>query len=169
MKSSFSWWKHLIWIIYNIPGGKDAGMAIRIHLMYGRKAEKGGNDLNLKNYMLYGMAALYIVAGINHFVNPAGYIKILPPRLPYPGLIIIISGICEILFALFLLPVITRRFAAWAIILLLIAIFPANLQMTMNYYNTNNPGLWLTILRLPLQGLLIYWAYQYTKAGSNEF
>ena len=109
------------------------------------------------------MTAFYITAGLNHFLNPGFYAKILPPRLPYPNLIVTVSGLCELLFGLLLLPVVTRPFAAWAIILLLIAVFPANLQMTINYYHTDRPGLWLTILRLPLQLLLIYWAYLYTK------
>ena len=117
----------------------------------------------MKNIPLYIMAALYILAGLNHFVNPLMYVKILPPRFPNPNLIVTVSGICEILFAFFLLPVVTRPFAAWALILFLIAVFPANLQMTINYLKTDRPGLWLTILRLPLQLLLIYWAWLYTK------
>src|SRR5664279_4454463 len=117
----------------------------------------------MKNFSLYIMAFLYFIAGINHFVNPLAYAKILPPRLPSPNLIVALSGACEILFALFLLPLVTRPVAAWAIILLLIAIFPANLQMTINYYHSGDSSLWLTILRLPLQVLLIYWAYVYTK------
>ena len=118
----------------------------------------------MKNFPLYIMAALYVVAGLNHFVNPLLYVKILPPRLPNPNLIVTISGICEVLFGLLLLPVVTRTFAAWAVILLLIVVFPANVQMASNYYHFDRPRLWLTILRLPLQLLLIYWAYLYTKS-----
>jgi uncharacterized membrane protein len=110
------------------------------------------------------MAALYFTAGLNHFVNPQVYVKILPPQIPYPSLIVTLSGIYEIIFALLLIPMVTRPLAAWAIILLLIMVFPANLQMTINYYRIHSPGLWLTILRLPLQVLLIYWAYLYTRA-----
>ena len=88
----------------------------------------------------------------------------MPSRLPYSNLIVAVSGACEIFFAILLLPIISRPFAAWAIILLLVAIFPANLQMTINYYQKSNPGLWLAILRLPLQVALIYWAHIYTKA-----
>ena len=118
----------------------------------------------MKNFSLYAMAAFYLVAGINHFVNPLVYLKIMPPQLPYPNLLVAVSGVCEILFALFLLPAITRPYAAAAIILLLVAVFPANIQMSMNSYRRNSPGLWLTILRLPLQILLIYWAYSHTRS-----
>ena len=47
MKSSLSWWKYLLWLIYNIPGDRDAGIAIRIHFVYGRKGEKGGNNQDI--------------------------------------------------------------------------------------------------------------------------
>ena len=117
----------------------------------------------MKIFSLYIMVALYIIAGLNHFVNPSFYMKIMPPRIPHPNFLVWLSGFCEIMFALFLLPSITRPYAAWSIILLLIAIFPANIQMAVNYYRKDTPGLYLTILRLPLQILLIYWAYLFTK------
>ena len=59
---------------------------------------------------------------------------------------------------LLLLPT-TRKMAAWLIILLLIAIFPANIQMMLHYMDENNPRLWMAVVRLPLQVLLIWWAY----------
>ncbi len=92
------------------------------------------------------MAAVYIVAGLNHFINPGIYLSIMPPLLPQPAMLVYISGICEIIFGILLLPLFTRRFAAWCIILLLVAIFPANIQMTINYYHAQTPYLWITIL-----------------------
>jgi uncharacterized membrane protein len=67
------------------------------------------------------------------------------------------------LFALLLLFPLTRRIAAWCIIVLLIAVFPANIQMVINYCQENNHLLWLAVLRLPLQIILIAWAYHFTK------
>src|SRR5664279_3606779 len=113
----------------------------------------------MRNFSLYAMVVLYIVAGLNHFVNPSFYLKIMPPLLPNPYPLVVLSGVCEILFSLLLLPAISRYYAAIAIIQLLVAVFPANIQMTINYYRKNSPFLWLAILRLPLQVLLIYWAY----------
>lgn len=109
------------------------------------------------------MIVLYILAGVNHFIHPGFYLKIMPPWLPYRKELVFISGITEVLFALLLIPSSTRTFAAWAIIALLIAVFPANIQMSINYYKENNPHLWLTLARLLLQPLLIIWAYQFTK------
>jgi uncharacterized membrane protein len=109
------------------------------------------------------MALFYIAAGVNHFVHPGGYRKIMPPWLPLHEQLILISGIAEILFASLLLFRVTRRLAAWCIISLLIAVFPANIQMMLNYYHENNPALWVTIVRLPLQIALIWWAWLFTK------
>lgn len=118
--------------------------------------------------LLYIMAALYVVAGINHFVNPIFYKKIMPPWVPWHYPLIYISGGVEILLGLLLIPAPTRKLAAWGIIVLLLAVFPANVQMMLNYWHNNNPNVWIAILRLPLQLLLIAWAYQFTKNKKNN-
>ena len=112
---------------------------------------------------MYFMAGLYIIAGIFHFLRPGPYIRIMPPWMPFPAALVLISGICEILFALLLLPVATRHAGAWLLILMLIAIFPANIQMALNYWQKQSPYLWVAIARLPLQAVLIWWAWLYTK------
>ena len=76
--------------------------------------------------------------------------------------VVYLSGVLEIVFALLLLPLTTRHVAAWLIIFLLIAVFPANMQMALNFRRKHNPYLWLAIARLPLQPLLIWWAWIYT-------
>ena len=86
-----------------------------------------------KRISLYSMAALYVLAGVNHFANPDFYKKIMPPWLPLHYSIIYISGVAEIVLGLLLLPKQTRKLAAWGIIVLLVAIFPANVQMMLNY------------------------------------
>src|SRR5882762_8170378 len=113
--------------------------------------------------LLYTMCVLYIAAGINHFVNPKWYLRIIPSILPYPAVINYVSGACEILFALLLIPIATRVVGAWLLIALLIAIFPANIQMSINYYRFKRSAFWFTIIRLPFQLLFIWWAWQYTK------
>ncbi len=87
----------------------------------------------------------------------------MPPWLPWHYTLIYISGICEIILGLLLLPKATRRPAAGGIILLLIAVFPANIQMMLNYKREHDPDLWIAIVRLPLQPLLVWWAYQFAK------
>jgi uncharacterized membrane protein len=116
----------------------------------------------MKKFFLSLMVAFYIIAGINHFVHTAYYEQIMPPWLPFSLPFVYISGICEIVFGLSLIPSVTRRVGAWLIIALLIAVFPANIQMTLNYLHRHDPQLWITILRLPIQILLVWWAYRYT-------
>jgi uncharacterized membrane protein len=117
---------------------------------------------------LYIMAVFYMAAGINHFWHQQMYVKIMPPWVPFPNELICISGICETLFGALLLFSRTRRIAAWSIILILIFIFPANIQMMLNYMHESNPGLWAAIVRLPLQFVLIGWAYLYTKRNHKQ-
>jgi uncharacterized membrane protein len=117
----------------------------------------------MKRLSIYAIIGLYVVAGLNHFAHPGFYTRIMPHWIPFHEEIVFVSGICEILFGLLLILPRTRRLGAWCIILLLIAIFPANIQMMINYLRENNPQLWIAILRLPLQILLIWWSYSFTK------
>ncbi|WP_221390858.1 DoxX family protein [Dyadobacter sp. NIV53] len=117
----------------------------------------------MKFFGLYIMSFFYVLAGILHFVRPKVYLKIMPTYLPYPLQLVYISGIFEILFGLLLLFPVTRTAGAWLLVLLLIAIFPANIQMAVSFYQKSNPSLWIAILRLPLQLVLIWWAWTYTK------
>lgn len=110
---------------------------------------------------LWVMAMLYIAAGINHFVMPKMYQKIIPPFLPFPGWINRITGALEIILgALILVPVLTRP-AAWGIIVLLILIYPANIYHFIKGWQKRKM-VWVLAMRLPLQLLLIWWAYIYT-------
>lgn len=117
----------------------------------------------MKKISLYIMAGLYILAGINHFWRPEFYLKIMPPWLPWHEELVFISGVAEVALGIMLFFPATRRLAAWGIILLLIAVFPANIQMMLDYKAEHNPKLWIAILRLPLQIVLIWWAYLFTK------
>ena len=113
--------------------------------------------------LLYVMAVGYTILGINHFVNPGFYEPIMPPYVPMHLMMIYISGAAEILCGILLLPKATRRSAAWGLVLLLIAIFPANIQMAINDAKRNDPDLWIALVRLPLQLPLIWAAWRYTK------
>ncbi len=116
----------------------------------------------IKLTLLWIMGLLYIAAGVNHFVHPDFYVKIMPPYLPWHLELVYISGVAEFLLGVLVLIPQTRSLAAWGLIALLIAVFPANLHMALNpdlYSNIPPAVLWL---RLPLQGVLIAWAYWYT-------
>ncbi|MFZ5554590.1 MAG: DoxX family protein [Bacteroidota bacterium] len=109
------------------------------------------------------MSALYILAGINHFVNPKFYLRIIPGWLPFHKAINYFSGLCEIIFAVLLWFENTKTTGAYLIIALLIAVFPANIKMYMDFKRKKHNYTWVTLIRLPLQFLLIWWAWIYTK------
>ena len=112
------------------------------------------------------MPSLYIAAGINHFVNAEMYLRTMPPYLPAHEALVALSGVIEIVLgvALVLRPKTRLRvWAAWGIILLLIAVFPANIQTYLNMKATADPRLTFALVRLPLQLPLIAWAWAYTR------
>lgn len=117
----------------------------------------------MEPFFLYLMSAFFFFAGIVHFLKPGVFLGIMPKFLPYPLQLVYISGACEILFAVLLAIPSTRHIGAWLIILLLIAVFPANIQMAITFFKEKNPYLWVALLRLPLQFVMIWWAWLYTK------
>lgn len=110
---------------------------------------------------LYLMAGIYFLAGLNHFRNPKLYIKIIPSYFPNPSLLNKISGLAEIILAIALCFTATTKYAALGVILLLIAIFPTHIFMLLNKEASMGLPKWALLLRIPLQILLIFWAYQY--------
>jgi uncharacterized membrane protein len=102
----------------------------------------------------------FVAAGINHFVHPGVYLRMVPPWLPAPALLVQISGICEILGGIGVLLPKTRRLSGAGLIALLVVVFPANVQMA------QHPGLYADIagapalyVRLPLQLVIIAWVW----------
>jgi uncharacterized membrane protein len=113
----------------------------------------------IKIISLTVMTIFYFIAGLNHFWHPSDYLRIMPPYLPYPVLLVQLSGFAESFFAVLLPWKKTRRWACYGIIALLIAIFPANIYMlTSGGAGTTFPH-WALVVRLPLQAVLIVWAY----------
>lgn len=120
-----------------------------------------------KIVMKYLLAVLFIVAGINHFAHPAFYLKMMPPYLPWHLALVYLSGIAEIVFgALVLFPRFARP-AGWGLIALLIAVFPANLYMAQNPHLFPEVSQTVLFIRLPIQLLLIWWAWWATKPPRN--
>ena len=108
------------------------------------------------------LAIFMTVAGTMHFVMPEFYIKIMPPYLPLHRELVYISGACEIILGILLLVPKISRLAAWGIIALLVAVFPANIYVYRNQELIPAPPV-LHLLRLPLQGVLVLWAYWHTR------
>jgi uncharacterized membrane protein len=118
--------------------------------------------LKLKPLLRYVLGILFIAAGLYHFINPDFYLRIMPPYLPWHLFLVHLSGLFESALGILLLIPKFTRLAAWGLIALLIAVFPANIHMAMNpqlYPDIPPFTLWL---RLPLQGVFIAWAYWYT-------
>lgn len=111
-----------------------------------------------------------IVVGITHFVKPEQYARIVPPQLPYPFELVYISGFFEILGGIGLLIPFVSVAAAWGLIALFIAVFPANINLAIN--NIPIEGIphhpFLYWARLPFQAVLIAWAWWYTRRPQEQ-
>lgn len=116
------------------------------------------------------IALIFIVAGISHFVIPAAFESIVPKWVPNARAAVFWSGVAEISGALGLLIPRTRVIAAWCLIALLLAVFPANVQMLLNAREANAPTLYIAVLwgRLPLQPLLIWWVWKAAISGRQK-
>lgn len=114
-------------------------------------------------------AAFYVGAGILHFVKPEMYMRIVPPYFPWHRAMVEVSGICEVLGGLGLVFAGTRRAAAWGLVALLIAVFPANIYMATNPVEAGASALPAALrwARLPMQLLLIWWLLWCTKPRSS--
>ncbi|WP_028567278.1 DoxX family protein [Salisaeta longa] len=107
----------------------------------------------------YVLAALFVSTGLLHFIMPQTFVRIVPPYLPRPLLLVYISGVFEIAGGAGLLVSTWRPLAGWGLILLLIAVFPANVHMALHPAAFRPIPAWALYLRLPLQVVLIAWVY----------
>jgi uncharacterized membrane protein len=102
------------------------------------------------------LSAGFIVAGANHFVQPDFYRSIMPPYLPWHAPLVALSGLAEVGLGALLLLSRFRPLASWGLVALLVAVFPANLQMALHSELYRPLPAWLLWLRLPLQAVLIW-------------
>lgn len=110
----------------------------------------------------YVIGVVFLGTGVLHFLKPAAFISIMPHYIPYHKALVFITGTAEILGGLGVMIPLTQRWAAWGLIILLIAVFPANIHMTVQafrYQGWQSFYTAMTVLRLPLQFLLMYWVY----------
>ena len=110
----------------------------------------------------YLLAILMVFAGVMHFVRTGFFLKLMPPYIPLHLELVYLSGIFELALGTMLLVPRFSRLAAWGIIALLIAVFPANIYLY-QHQDIVPASPTVHFLRLPLQGLLIWWAYRYTR------
>jgi uncharacterized membrane protein len=117
--------------------------------------------VTFKTIATWVLAIFMVLAGVNHFLAAGTYRAMVPDVLPWPWAIVYVSGVAEIAGGLGLMHPRTRRAAAWGIILLLLAVFPANINMAVNDLPLGDRDLptWALWARLPLQAVLIAWAW----------
>jgi uncharacterized membrane protein len=103
--------------------------------------------------------------GAQHFVQPDTFVVMIPSFLPSKLALVYISGVAEIAGGLGLLLPATRRAAAWGLILLYLAVFPANINMAINHIPFGDKPVpdWVLWARLPLQAVFIAVAYWFTR------
>jgi len=123
----------------------------------------------LRRPVLYAMASAYVVAGVLHFAVPDIYVQIVPPVLPAALSLVYLSGVAEVAVGVGLLVPRTRRYAAWATVALLVAVFPANVYMATSGVvvegvpGGGDPSALVRWGRLPFQGVLVLLALWYTR------
>lgn len=108
-----------------------------------------------RRWLRYGLALLFVGAGLLHFIHPETFERIVPPVLPAPRRLVLLSGAAEVAGGLGLLLPTTRRWAGWGLLALLVAVFPANVYMV-GLADTLHIPAWVLWARLPLQPLLMW-------------
>ena len=112
---------------------------------------------------LLALSAFFAVAGANHFVNPDFYVEIMPPYLPAHLELVYVSGSFEILGGIGVLVPGVRALAGWGLVLLLVAVFPANLHMALHPELFSDLPPFALYARLPFQVIFVAWAYWATR------
>lgn len=121
----------------------------------------------LKRISKFLLGGVFVLAGANHFLHRALYVRIMPRYLPWPQFLVELSGMCEIGLGAALMWPRFRRWAAWGLVALLAAVFPANVNMAQHPERFPEINAGLLWARLPLQGVLIAWAYWHTSPDGS--
>jgi uncharacterized membrane protein len=123
----------------------------------------------MRKFFFWLMPAVYIIAGINHFINPGFYLALMPDWLPQQELSNYASGIAEIILGIGLIPGQTRRISAWLIIAMLIVFFfVIHIPAVIKFYGENTTWFWISVVRLPVQFYLTWWALKYTRVRKTK-
>lgn len=112
---------------------------------------------------LHFMALIYIITGVFHFVKPKIYLRIMPRYLPAHRELIFLSGAVEILLGVGLFFEETKNYAIYGIILMLIVFLLVHFYMLSSKKAAAGFPIWALVLRIPLQFLLIFWAWYYLQ------
>lgn len=120
----------------------------------------------LRSWGLVIQALIYILLGVNHFWHTAFYVSIMPTHYLHPRALVLISGAAEISGGAGLLIEKTRWLAAWGLVLLLLIYFDVHFFMATHTGRFLSVPVWVIYGRIPLQFVLIAWAWKYTRRRS---
>ena len=118
---------------------------------------------SLRSASRIALSALFMASGTYHFANSGFYVRMTPAYMPWPLALVQISGAAELVLGLALLIPRVARLAAWGLIALLVAVYPANIQMARHPETFPEFSVAMLWARLPLQFLLIAWAWGYAR------
>lgn len=119
----------------------------------------------LRKISVFVLGLGFVGIGLLHFIRPEPFEAIVPPFLPWARAIVYLSGVAEIALGVGVLVPRTRRLAAWGLIALLVAVFPANLYHAFGDVQlaSMQAPLVYHVIRLPMQLVLIAWAWWHTR------
>lgn len=123
---------------------------------------------SFKNCARIGTGITFIFAGVSHFIIPETFMKLMPPFIPEPLLMVYISGVFEMVGGIGLIVSKTKRWASYGLILLLLAVYPANIYVAweniqLGGFMNNSAYQWL---RVVLQIPLIFWVWWTARENS---
>ena len=110
---------------------------------------------------LYAMAAMYLLAGVMHFLKPKAYLRIMPKYLPNHKALVFWSGLTEIALGIGLCIPILKPISIYGIIAMLVVFLLVHFYMLSGEKASAGVPKWVLVLRIPLQFGLMYWAYLY--------
>jgi uncharacterized membrane protein len=109
------------------------------------------------------ISLFFTIGGIAHFILIDKFISIMPSYLAYPKELVIISGIFELLGAAGILIPQTRKFAGYGLIALIVAVYPANINMALHAQQFPMAPEWILWSRLPLQFFFVWFVWRAVK------
>lgn len=109
------------------------------------------------------MSLLFIIAGTMHFIKPKAYLRIMPRYLPQPKLLVKLSGLAEIILGSLLVVPASKNISIYLIIFMLLIFLTVHFYMLSSKKASAGIAKWILILRIPLQFVMMFWAYSYLK------
>lgn len=148
-------------VVSGRAGGRSGGLVVDDDNGQPDSSAVNARDMSsrLRTIALWLLALFFILAGLNHFLNPGVYHGLMPAYLPWHRELILVSGGAEMAGGLAILVPRLRDPAGWGLIALLVAVFPANLHVALHGWVGVQIPSWVLWARLPVQGLFIAWVW----------